>query len=584
LGKAKAIKEKLKERDVEKNGSPGSTSTAGSLANGSGANGYVGPPLPATSSSVLTISTTRPSTSRQVSGPDAGSLGSIADRMRLLSGKGMNVEPSPKRFSKEMSPAPPRSFHSDAPQSSRQPQVTNQSDVDHNNKATTGASNSTGGAGTSGVARLVGQQDKERPDGPNGPRSRSGSSASVSNKQKSTAPPSLPTHPVSATTISANPSTSTVIESQTSKVQQPSTGQSSRSRRSTDASLSAPPHHHTNGASQTISPTHSGNASQPAPSPKPSRSYLPSVPSNPVTSGPVSSSTPVPAPTAAKAPPANLPRPDPPVKTLSADNLHEFEKAFPSLSEFSKQYDEPPADFAAFERDSDSNKDMSGMPNVRSSEPKHPVESWRQAIQEDDEEISFPDVAGLPDLPSMPSVPRSKPSLPIPPTKPDELRGAIGPPSPDAHLDLKRPVSTPNVATLNESPKEQDRAPLPPPGRSPLGPRPPLHGGTANGSAATTNPPAHSVSPAISFPVPQPTAGPSKEKSKDLVKPNFPLSSSIDCDSLRSYFLNPAVDVLLLDVRPEEEFQKGYAGVEYEQRGAKINIVWLDPTVVLRDG
>lgn len=85
----------------------------------------------------------------------------------------------------------------------------------------------------------------------------------------------------------------------------------------------------------------------------------------------------------------------------------------------------------------------------------------------------------------------------------------------------------------------------------------------------------------MAFPTAHPTPGPSTEKP---VKPKFPFTNSVDCDTLRSYFLNPAVDVLLLDVRPEDEFQRGYVGVEYEPRGVKIDIVWLDPTVVMRDG
>jgi len=442
-----------------------------------------------------------------------------------------------------------------------------------------GGNSVTGGAGNLGVARLAGQQQRGQHEIGDGKRSRAGSSAS----SKQTGPPHS-THRESIAPNTPAPSSgpATVVGNQSPA------GRTSRSRRSTDASLSAAPTHQPNGSSNNVSPNHSGNPSQPEQSPQPSRSYLPSVPSDPVKNGSISAASQPPAHPESPAHSTSLPRPDPPAKTLSADNLHEFEKAFPSLTEFSKQYDEPPAGFAAFARDPDSKEDVSGMPNVRSNELKHPVESWRQAIHEDDEENNFPDVAGLPSLPSLPSVPRSKPGLPTPPSKPDELRGGVGPPSPDPHLDIRRPVSTPNVAALNDSSKEQERT-TQPPARSPLGPRPPVHGGSANANGTQkvngmTSPIANEHSPAVSFPVPQPTAGPSKEKGKELVKPKFPFSNSIDCDSLRSYFLNPAVDVLLLDVRPEEEFQKGYVGVEYEQRGAKINIVWLDPTVVMRDG
>lgn len=67
------------------------------------------------------------------------------------------------------------------------------------------------------------------------------------------------------------------------------------------------------------------------------------------------------------------------------------------------------------------------------------------------------------------------------------------------------------------------------------------------------------------------------------MKPKFPFSNSINAETLRSYFLNPEVEMVLLDVRPEEENQKGYVGAEYESRGAKVRTVWMDPTVLLRN-
>jgi ubiquitin carboxyl-terminal hydrolase 8 len=265
------------------------------------------------------------------------------------------------------------------------------------------------------------------------------------------------------------------------------------------------------------------------------------------------------------------------VKAASTDNLDDFEKAFPSISEFAKQYEDPPPGAFAFERDPDSTKEISGLPNVRPSRPQEARDIWRQAIHEEEPESDLPDVSGLPDLPSLPSVPISKPVLPKPPKKPDGLHGeALGPPSPDTDADIKRAASTPNVATLKGSPVDGDRTPLPP-SRQPLGPRPL--------NSAVTSPPG-SASPALNFPVPVPTAGPSKLPSAapKAEKPKFPLTNSIDCDVLRTYILNPAVDVLLLDVRSEEETQRGYVGLEYEGRGKEIKNVWLDPHVVLRDG
>jgi ubiquitin carboxyl-terminal hydrolase 8 len=48
--------------------------------------------------------------------------------------------------------------------------------------------------------------------------------------------------------------------------------------------------------------------------------------------------------------------------------------------------------------------------------------------------------------------------------------------------------------------------------------------------------------------------------------------------------VNPAVDMVILDVRGEEDFGRGHVGQEYEERGAKVRIVWVDPTVLMRDG
>jgi ubiquitin carboxyl-terminal hydrolase 8 len=67
-------------------------------------------------------------------------------------------------------------------------------------------------------------------------------------------------------------------------------------------------------------------------------------------------------------------------------------------------------------------------------------------------------------------------------------------------------------------------------------------------------------------------------------KPDFPLTTSITPDTLRSYFLNLSVDVLILDVRPETEFWRGYVGHQYVERDCKINVVWIDPTILMRDG
>lgn len=65
-------------------------------------------------------------------------------------------------------------------------------------------------------------------------------------------------------------------------------------------------------------------------------------------------------------------------------------------------------------------------------------------------------------------------------------------------------------------------------------------------------------------------------------KPKFPFANSIEPELLRSYILHPSVNLLLLDVRSEEEYKQGYVGKEYEPKGYVVFSVWLDPTVVMR--
>jgi ubiquitin carboxyl-terminal hydrolase 8 len=43
------------------------------------------------------------------------------------------------------------------------------------------------------------------------------------------------------------------------------------------------------------------------------------------------------------------------------------------------------------------------------------------------------------------------------------------------------------------------------------------------------------------------------------------------------------VELILIDVRPEEEYQRGQVGQEYEGRGAKFTVVYMDPTVLMRN-
>ena len=197
-----------------------------------------------------------------------------------------------------------------------------------------------------------------------------------------------------------------------------------------------------------------------------------------------------------------------------------------------------------------------------------------------DEEITFPSVPSFPDIPSAP-VHRPN-DLPPPPPDAADLRQPNGDPpkafrlpSPDMNTDMKRSASTPNVATLMDedekmfpvAPSEVSK-PVPPPMPQALRPSRP--------NGADSIPPSGPSKPT-------PTESP-KPQPPQFEKPNFPLSNSIEPDTIRTYLLNPAVDVLFLDVRPEDEYHTGHAGQEYEERGAKVTVVWIDPTVLTRDG
>ncbi|KAK6906785.1 hypothetical protein I203_100772 [Kwoniella mangroviensis CBS 8507] len=471
----------------------------------------------------------RPGPSRSPSGPDIRGGGSIADRMKALGGHGMDVGNSNKRFSKDLNspnnvtvkrPSPTTSHHSLTPTAPNQP-------------------NGTGASAGGNLGSL-------RTTQPLSNRERSGSGASLhsltpsGSGSVSTKPPAL---------------------KEDKPINSHQTGSSTRSRRSTnpidgDRPLPTAP------ISATQSPTITTHTPQ-----QPNYSTLPPA-------GP--SKPPLPA-----IPPSltsrNLAaRAEVNEADTSSGTLKDFEKAFPSLSEFGKQ-----------------NSDKSGLPNGSAKFTQH-----NPIIEEGGEspEITLPDV---PSFATLPSAPSNRPGLPLPPPppRPDSINPleqdhqpndekALSPPMPDAGAGLKRPASTPNVATL--------------PGDSNL-PNGIVRDSASNGVTRDTAPTAGLEDPKIpklTFPVAVPTPPPPRQRdslpqppqpnglphSQEFKKPKFPYSNSVTPDELRSYFLNPAVDILLLDVRGEEEYKRGYVGKEYEPRGAKVTVVWMDPTVLMRDG
>jgi ubiquitin carboxyl-terminal hydrolase 8 len=216
--------------------------------------------------------------------------------------------------------------------------------------------------------------------------------------------------------------------------------------------------------------------------------------------------------------------------------MDNFERQFPSLSEFGKQFE---------------TEDFQPKANGLVGPYEH--------------DLQLPDVSGLPDLPDLPSVPSGAPSnaLPPPPSRPDRLDssnsgrpdevdgpGVVEPP-PDSWNSIKRVVSEPTVTAPGDTESIE-------------------HADNRQDSTS------HSV----------PEQGPVSASGKPMPqlppKPKFPYTNAIQPETVREYVLNPSVKMLLLDVRTEEEYKKGYVGKEYEPKGYSVAAMWLDPTVLTR--
>ena len=470
-------------------------------------------------------------------------MGSIADRMMALSGKGMDVGHSSKRLSRDF---------------------THTNTVPHKSVAM-GAMSITGGAGTFGPARLVGQQQ----------RPRAGSDAAAEDVNRHNHRPAVPSKP-QIPALSPRPGLSSPAippspaEEKPASVRQHATGSSSRSMGSVGREgktpspaipavprLTSPKQTSPQRAGRRLSFSGPDPDSQQSSAGPSSRQYRPISPISPAKGdsfGRVGMS---------EAPPQ------------SPDRLDMFEQAFPSLDAFGKQFEVDPAPNEAypFERE--------GRPATPS-----PILTWRNktAKEMDTSDPTLPDLSSLPDLPSAPT---SRPGAPpLLPTRPESLRppnaATHGPPSPDMGTTLKRPASTANVSSL--------------PGTTDLLTDSP----TSEGLPETSAPPsvlrpsvppivrsseAKNDSASLNFPVAKPTPAvpPPREPSREMSKPKFPFSDAIDPETLRSFLLNPTVDVLLLDARSVEDFSHSHVGQEYEARGANVKVVWMDPTVLMRD-
>jgi ubiquitin carboxyl-terminal hydrolase 8 len=483
-------------------------------------------------------------------------MGSIADRMKALSGKGMDVGANvpERRTAKETGVShPPVSAGL-----SRMGAIHETGPGHSNSRTQRSRSNSQ-------VDGHEGQKPSPTGSG-SGSGSRSRSSSIKENRPPINITP-LPAHEEHTSPHASSSRAPPVIapkpklpipptQTHTQPIQPSGTGASTSSTRVNIGETPNTPRTE----SIPIAPSHSGPAPQSAKSSKPP---LPPIPQAQHT--------------------GHNPKPGPGPET---NGLSDFEKTFPSLDEFGKQFaDVPPFTLKTNE----------------TSEHK----------EEEENKYSFPDVPSG-SFPNLPSVPSSRPGMATPPhgsppsgfagLRPPHANGNgngtghDSPPLPDTDRETKRPTSQPNLTKLDGrvDPSIADGvtspthpAPTLQDFRTPLQPTP-----NPMSPQSTTSPNGHSPQPQpIAFPTPQPTPAsatrrpmpiPPSQQVTPIAKPKFPFSNSVNCETLRSYFLNPDVEMILLDVRPEEEYRRGVVGAEYEPRGAKLRVIWMDPTVLMR--
>lgn len=553
--------------------------------------------------------------------------GSIADRMKALSGHGMDVGSGSKRMSRDM--APPRS---------------------------SGTAAAAGGGGAppafnwpavppSPMARRA-SQDLHHQCRPSLPRPPSismmpnhGSSASLSGMN------GISPNPTGGSTTStrASPNKGSVPLYRSS---------SATSNVSTRANQVPSVPHSLVGSTAPLPP--------PADSPKTSTTRLEPQQTPERTAlnpSPLRPSHPLPTPPTAPATRVESPN--------ATERIDKFHQAFPSLDELGKQFDDD--GFA-----------IPALPSTISASngPRHPLPELPK--KDADDAVAFLGFPSLPSVPTdLPGTSRALPKPPLPPPPPaprldemrspearledlrspqarlDNLRGspapprfddlrsppapprladletdgeadniaAPSPPSPDLGTHARpastlgfsaqnslslSPFTTPHASVLDEDAKlkvvPQDALYPPSPSKADLSsPEPLAVSPVANGQdtfppvspppvAGPSSPAVKAQSPpakTLVMPVPMVAPGPGPSNGalpRGPVKPNFPFTNSITPETLRSYFTNKAVQVLILDVRPADEFALGYIGTEYYLREGcgDINIVWIDPTVLKR--
>lgn len=309
--------------------------------------------------------------------------------------------------------------------------------------------------------------------------------------------------------------------------------------------------------------------------------------------------------------------PKPPVIQRSpsdSDNaLAHFEQSFPSLDTFATQFETPPEILVP--------TPVSAAPTAPATAPvkRSPLPEIPRSRPSDTDLPSIPDLPSFPTFPSLPSVPtdlpgHSRPPLPPPPEPLDPKDVVLSPPSPDLDSEIRRPASQPAETNKDAafSPPTEELSALDLEASSTVKPPPPMPDHQLRFASAKHPPPPQEAAqaslrpddgPSSSMPaasprtspraVAQSSASPGQTSTTVAIpgyspthagKPTFPRTNVLEPNDLRTYFMNFDVDVLLLDVRSEDEWKKSYVGAEYYNRGCHINVVWIDPTIIMRSG
>jgi hypothetical protein len=221
------------------------------------------------------------------------------------------------------------------------------------------------------------------------------------------------------------------------------------------------------------------------------------------------------------------------------DDMAQFASNFPSLDDF-----EHKPDFAIPALSITNGTDRPRLPRQKSASGK--------AIDRPDTiaESTEDDVEGR-KLPSLPSPPRGLPGS-------SESKGLGVPDIPQRPSSLPMP----DIESIHIG-----GTPSAMPAYKPAGGPPPL-----------------APKPQFKPAVPLPKSSPSQPAVTQASKPTLPITNAIMAGTLADYLSNPALRLLLVDIRPSSEHRLGWIGKDTYGDGGAPDCVWVDPTILQRKG